>query len=352
MSEFAIEPLVRNAWYIAAWSHEIDNGPISRRIMGEDMVLFRSGDGQAAALEDRCCHRGVKLSLGASVEKGLQCGYHGLVYDASGACVVNPGEQLNPTYRVRAFPVVERQKIIWVWTGDSKEADESQIVDCPFHDLNDEWNFHFSRYDIAANYMFMIDNLMDLTHLGYVHLSTIGGHPDEHDGAELNTIRTERGTQFVRWLMNSTPPPAFVAAAGFKGSVDRWGEFEYVAPGAVLQWAGAHDADTGGREDRNKPGGLVLRLHHFATPADESHYHYFFSTAVRGHATDEPANKLFHEANRKAFLEDKQFIEAQHEAVSQNAERKLILREHDKAVAYARQAIHQMQAAELPTAAE
>ena len=87
MSEFAMEPLVRNAWYIGAWSHELDEGPIARRIMGQDLVLFRSGDGSAAALEDRCCHRGVKLSLGKPVETGIHCGYHGMVFNGSGACV-------------------------------------------------------------------------------------------------------------------------------------------------------------------------------------------------------------------------------------------------------------------------
>jgi vanillate O-demethylase monooxygenase subunit len=352
MPEFAMEPLVQNAWYIAAWSGELDAGPVARKIMGEHMVMFRSGDGQVAALEDRCCHRAVKLSLGKSVEEGIQCGYHGMVFDASGACVNNPGGQLNPSYRVRSFPVVERQKIIWVWTGDPEQADQSAIVDFPYHDMNEEWNFIFGRYDIAANYMFMIDNLMDLTHLGYVHISTIGGHPGEQDIAELDTVRTERGTKFVRWMVNSTPPPAFVAAGKFEGPVDRWGEFEYLAPGTVLQWAGGHDAGTGGREDRNKPGGLVFRLLHQATPADENNYHYFFSSAVRGQATDGPANNLFHEANREAFLEDKLFIEAQQKAVGQDPNRKLILREHDKAVAYGRQAIHQMQSAEISQAAE
>jgi len=352
MTEFAMEPLVRNAWYIAAWVHELDDGPIARKIMGEAMVLFRDSDGKASALEDRCCHRGVKLSLGKTVDLGLQCGYHGLVFDGSGACVDNPGEKLNPSYQVRAFPAVERQKMIWVWTGEPARADESQIVDFPYPDREGEWNFHFGRYEIEANYMFMIDNLMDLTHLGYVHLSTIGGHPDEQNIAELDTVRTDRGAKYVRWMMNSTPPPAFVKAGKFDGPVDRWGEFEYIAPGTVLQWAGAHDAGTGGREDRNKPGGLVFRIIHQATPADDTSYHYFFASAVRGQPTEGAANIAFHEANREAFLEDKLFIEAQQDAVSLSPDRRLILREHDKAVAYSRQAIHQLQTTDVPHAAE
>ena len=352
MSDFAFEPLVRNAWYIAAWSNELDEGPIARKIMGEDLVIFRGGDGKAAALEDRCCHRGVKLSLGQPVEKGIMCGYHGLVFDGSGACVDNPGEKLNPAYRVRSFPVVERQKFVWIWTGDAEQADESLIIDFPYHDMTDEYNFHFARYDIGANYMFMMDNLMDLTHLGYVHTSTIGGNPQEHDDAELTTTRTENGAHYIRWMMNSTPPPSFQKAVGFEGQVDRWQDFEYVAPSSVLQWGGGHDAGTGGRENRDKPGGMVVRLFHHATPADDDSFHYFFSTAVRGQAYDAPASTAFHEDILEAFLEDKMFIEAQQEAVGKDPGRRLILREHDKAVAYSRQAIHRMHAAEMPAAAE
>ncbi len=352
MSDFAMEPLVHDAWYIGAWSHELDDGPVARRIMGEDVVLFRSGDGTAGALEDRCCHRGVKLSLGAPVEQGLQCGYHGMVFDGGGACVVNPGEKPSPAFRVRAFPVVERQHFVWIWMGDPAQADTGLIVDFAWHDRTDEWNFHYARYDIAANYMFMIDNLMDLTHLGYVHTSTIGGNPGEHDDAELTTTRTERGARYVRWMMGSTPPPSFIKVAGFKGKVDRWQDFEYIAPASVRQWGGGHDAGTGGREDRDKPGGMVVRLFHHATPADEENFHYFFSTAVRGQAFDAPGNTAFHSDILEAFLEDKSFIEAQQEAVGRDPARPLLLRGHDKAVAYSRRAIKKMRAAEFPAAAE
>lgn len=343
MAKSAIEPLVRNAWYVGAWSHELAGAPLARKLLGEDVVLFRTGAGKAAALEDRCCHRAVKLSLGSTVENGLQCGYHGMAFDCAGACISNPGEMLNPNLKVRAFPVVERQHMVWIWMGDPELADESLIVDFPFHEQADEYEFKFARYDIAGNYMLMIDNLMDLTHLGYVHNSTIGGNPDEHDDAELTTKRTESGAHFVRWMMNSTPPPSFVKAGGFTGGVDRWQDFEYVAPASVRQWGGGHDAGTGGRDNRDKPGGLVVRLFHHATPVDENNFHYFFSTAVRGKTGGDLANEAFHQDILEAFLEDKAFLEAQQQAIEKDPFRPLIFRGHDKAVAYARQAIQKMQ---------
>ena len=163
-----------------------------------------------------------------------------------------------------------------VWLGDPDAADESLIVDFPYHDMREEWNFQFGKYDIAANYMLMVDNLMDLTHLRYVHGSTIGGNPNEHDDAELTTDRTKNGAHYVRWMMESTPPPSFVKTAGFAGKVDRWQDFEYIAPASVLQWGGGHDSGTGARENRNKPGGLAVRLFHHATPVDDNNMYYFF----------------------------------------------------------------------------
>lgn len=198
MPNSAMEPLIPNAWYVGAWSHELGEQPLARKILGEDVVLFRSRAGQAAVLEDRCCHRAVKLSLGTTVENGLQCGYHGMVFDCAGACIGNPGDKLNANLKVRAFPVVERQNFVWVWMGDPALADDSLIIDFPYHDQSDEWEFSYARYDIAANYMLMIDNLMDMTHLSYVHGSTIGGNPDEDDDAELTTDRTPNGAHYVR----------------------------------------------------------------------------------------------------------------------------------------------------------
>src|SRR5882757_4446416 len=83
---------IRNAWYIAAWADELGQKPLARRICNDPVVLFRDRDGRPAALVDRCCHRSAPLSLGEVVSDGIQCGYHGLTFDGSGACVAIPGQ--------------------------------------------------------------------------------------------------------------------------------------------------------------------------------------------------------------------------------------------------------------------
>ena len=104
-------------------------------------------------------------------------------------------------------------------------------------------------YPIKAAAMLMVDNLMDLTHLGYIHVSTIGGNPAQHVEAKMDVERTPLGVKFTRWMLNSLPPPTYVKAVGFQGRIDRCQRFEFVAPGSVLQWTGATDA--GGYRDGN-----------------------------------------------------------------------------------------------------
>src|ERR1700737_1545160 len=120
---------LRNAWYVAAWSDDLAEGQLlGRTILKEPIVLFRKADGNVAALEDRCPHRFAPLHMGKIVGGDrVQCPYHGLEFDASGACVRNPHgtKSIPPRARVRSYPVTEKHKAIWIWMG-SERADEQK----------------------------------------------------------------------------------------------------------------------------------------------------------------------------------------------------------------------------------
>ena len=336
MTRKAIQPFVRNAWYIGAWSEELDDGLVARTIMNQPLVLYRDAEGSPGALEDRCCHRGAPLTHGTIVEAGLQCGYHGLTFDTGGKCVMVPGQKnIPPQARVRSYPVVERDQILWIWMGDPALADESEIVDYPYHDQHDKWPHRKAMFQIKANYMLMIDNLMDLTHLGYVHRHTIGGNPGHHVAAEMETRQTDKGAYFIRWMMDHEPPPTYKKGGRFDGKVDRWQEFEYVGPSIVLQWSGALKVGAGAQENREQEG-FHLRLLHGATPETDTTFHYFWSSA-NGYRQDDPqATQEMYDEIYPTFIEDKEIMEAHQVRVNLDPDRDLVEIHADSALSLAR----------------
>lgn len=103
---------LKNYWYVAAWSNELTTEPLARRFLNEPVVLYRTSANQVVALEDRCCHRQLPLSLGKVIDDQLQCGYHGLLFASDGTCVDVPGQStMPPGARVHSYPVAER----WGW---------------------------------------------------------------------------------------------------------------------------------------------------------------------------------------------------------------------------------------------
>jgi phenylpropionate dioxygenase-like ring-hydroxylating dioxygenase large terminal subunit len=88
---------VRNAWYVAGWSHELEAGRIlARVIIDQPLAIYRKTDGQVVVLEDRCCHRFAPLSMGRLEQDDLRCMYHGLKFAPDGRCVEIPGQKLIP----------------------------------------------------------------------------------------------------------------------------------------------------------------------------------------------------------------------------------------------------------------
>ena len=118
---------LKNAWYVAGTPDEIDGKPLGRKICNESMVFYRAADGQVAALEDFCPHRGAPLSLGFVRDGVLVCGYHGLEMGCNGKTAGMPGQRVGGFPPIRSFPVAERYGFIWVWPGDASEADPAKL---------------------------------------------------------------------------------------------------------------------------------------------------------------------------------------------------------------------------------
>jgi vanillate O-demethylase monooxygenase subunit len=299
---------LRNRWYVAAWARELDDGPVGRTIMDEPVVFFRGQGGKAAALEDACAHRYMPLSHGKVCDGRIQCPYHGLEYDNTGACVHVPGQtQVPPGATVKSYPVVEKWRWIWVWMGDPADADENLIPDFHWND-DPDWVAVGDYFYVKGNYRLLIDNLLDLSHVAYVHATTLG--TDGVANFPVKVSREEDKVHVERWIFDEPAPPMFKMVGGFDGPVDRWQMIHYQEPSHFMIDVGCADAGTGATEG-DRSNGVTMFSNHSLTPETEKSTHYFWHHA-RNFRLDEPdlTDKLA-TATKTAFGEDVIIIEMQ-----------------------------------------
>lgn len=307
---------VRNCWYVAAWSDELGRQPLAQIYLNEPVVLFRKEDGTPVAMEDRCPHRRAPLSRGKVVGDCIQCGYHGFVFDADGTCIEVPGQdRIPPGADIRVYPLVERHKLIWIWMGDPEKADPNLIHDHIFERLDHpNWRAKGERLHLKCNYMLLVENLLDMLHLAFVHTTTIG-NPSVSSG-DVDTKIT-RGDDFVRaerWIMDQPPPPAFAAAGGFEGNIDRWHVANFAPPSSVRIDVGGAVAGSGAR---NGDYSQAIQRHNInaVTPETETTTHYFWADANDSWEGNQAITERFFKQVHTAFLEDIDILEAQQRTI-------------------------------------
>ena len=344
---------LRNFWYVAASDREVARTPLRRTILGEPVVLFRKEDGTPVALEDRCAHRHLPLSMGRLVGDLLQCHYHGLRYDGRGQCVAVPGQKaVPPGARVRCYPVAERHRWMWIWMGDPALADPSRIAD--FHWLDDPaWGAKSCYLHVKANWQLIVDNLLDLTHLAFVHESTIG-NAALVEKAEVKVARTSDNVVVTRWTINAPAPPTFVKAGGFTSAVDRWQIVDFTPPAFLRLDVGATPTGTGAPQGR-RVGGISMRNLNAITPETETTSHYFWGQAHDWDVRNSALTDMLVEQITTAFREDVAVFEAQQANMTMLADAPQIEISADAGLIQARrilERIHREEQAAVRTAAE
>ncbi len=340
----------RNRWWVAGFSWELSSTPLARCLLGQHLVLFRTASGEVAALEDRCCHKELPLSMGTLEAAGLRCGYHGLLFDTQGRCIEVPGQQDVPARaKVRAFPLRERDQILWIWIGDTRDAQpEDEPPAYAFH-ADPRYRFGGGSFHYDAPWQLIHDNLMDLSHLGYVHLKTIGGNPAVHMNASLSVTGDTQHVKVVRLMPASAPPPTYTAAWPFTGLIDRWQEVDFRVS-HVLVWTGGMDTGSGSLDDPAR-GGFHMRGFHGVTPETEHSAHYFWTVATNPHPDRKDVTQLVVDQTAATFEEDKVVIEAQWRNQQRFPGRAQIYLSIDAGPARARRMISALTAEPTPTVA-
>jgi phenylpropionate dioxygenase-like ring-hydroxylating dioxygenase large terminal subunit len=298
---------VRNTWYPLTWSRDVGRVLRQRRILGEDLVVYRTESGKPAALRETCPHRLAPLSAGHLRGDAVECGYHGMTFGPDGRCTRIPGQKLIPANaRVRAYPVAERMGLVWIWMGEPALADATKIYNLPRYGLAGWRAVEGDALRIDANYLNLADNLCDPAHVSFVHTTTLGNAASEDIPVEHKS--TDSGVLVWRWIPNAPPIPLFAKYGNFKGNVDRWHYYDYIAPCiAIIDFGSADAGATVDLDDRSK--GMQIFACHFLTPVDDHSCidHWLF---VRNFALDDAeVDERMRDDFRVAFNEDKDILE-------------------------------------------
>jgi vanillate O-demethylase monooxygenase subunit len=260
-----------NAWYAAFWADELLDQPLARTILGKPLVFYRGASGAVLALSDTCPHRFAPLHLGKVVGDGLACPYHGLQFGPDGRCTHNPHGPVVGAARIDAYPLAERYGAYWIWMGPA-EPDPAALLDVP--ELEDPGlTWVHGTIEVAADYRLVVDNLMDLSHVEFMHpmLGSPGSSQRvdyaagvEHDRVHSSyRLDNEPTSGVMRMLWPDAPElTRFIA------------DMRWTAPANLVLTTNVTTVDG----DIANP---VLRMPttHFLTPATATTTHYLWAAA-------------------------------------------------------------------------
>lgn len=268
----------KNCWYVAAFAQDVGRDLVSRTILSQPVVLYRKQDGSAVAVGGRCPHRHFPLGKSCLHGDTIVCGYHGIAFGADGACVDIPSQQHIPrSYRIPTYPLVEHGLWLWIWMGDAEKADAALLPDLDDIGLTLPNMYPVPLFTdaVACRYQLLNDNLLDLTHLAFLHSSSIG----TIENARATEALTQDGNilRSRRYMRNCDPTPS-LARRGVTAKVDQIVGMDFHLPG-LHAGIGDHFIAS---DDPNIWGEPLAqsRPYHAITPSTPDSSYYFFAIAT------------------------------------------------------------------------
>ena len=192
----------RRYWHPVSLSSEVGKNPIPLKILGEELVLFRTTNGELGLVHKHCLHRNASLVFGKCENKGIRCCYHGWLFAPDGEILETPGEATDSTaaknirdrLRLGAYPVIEFNGLVFSYMGPPDE-----IPDFPLYDSFSLPSITTRPYRVNynCNWLQVLDAIMDPIHTSFLH-STISGTQFSEGLGEIGELEIyERGTQFL-----------------------------------------------------------------------------------------------------------------------------------------------------------
>lgn len=327
--------MVRNRWYIAAFSREVSREPFERTILGKPVVFYRTEAGAPVAMYGLCPHRYYPLALGKLKGDAIVCGYHGFTFDADGKCIEIPSQGTGAGFCQPTYRLEERGPLCWIWMGDADKCDPSLLP--PYDDFGLEqpgWRCSsFNYFRMAGRYQLLVDNLMDLTHLPYVHYHIPGG--DAMKRNPMREVDTEHSYQLIRtgkvpWTpfhdLMWGPENRYEGLADFESHTAFYGP-ELIRTGMPIFTA------VDGKEAVPPELG-ILHIMHGITPEGETSTHYFGFSTRNYRLEDEALDEFQLQSDCKIRQQDVDAIEAVEPRldVAASAQRELLARSDAPAI--------------------
>ncbi|MES2262770.1 MAG: aromatic ring-hydroxylating dioxygenase subunit alpha [Pseudomonadota bacterium] len=255
----------RNEWYVGALSHEVGRTLFERKILDEPVVFYRTEEGKAVAMAGLCPHRLYPMVKGKLIGDTVECGYHGLTFGCDGVCTRIPSQDTVPkSFKTRIFPTFEKAGWVWIWMGDADLADTGKV---PLAYCQPGWDTQFVKtYHVQARYTLLIENLMDLSHISYLHGRSLPGDAF----SKFPVVLEERADSF-RAVRKVTNQPydgysTFLFGPG-SGTQDFDAPTDYHSPALIISGS-VHRLSSGEHLG-------AMRFLHALTPETPTTTHYF-----------------------------------------------------------------------------
>jgi len=305
-----------NLWYAALWAEDLTDGELqSRTICEQPIVFFRGPEGGPVALEDRCAHRFIPLSMGQLCDgaASVECPYHGLRFGTDGACVLNPhgSGRIPATLAVRAYPVVERHTMLWIWMG-TDDADPDLIPDFSYLDPGAPGVLSKRDWlEMDVDYQLVIDNLLDLSHASFLHRGVLGDPSTL--ACDIAIDSTDTSVTVTRTRSGVAPAKLFDLMFRNDGEkVDTWSIMRWDAPSCLRHEAGVCPPGT------DPDQGITVIGTHLVTPSAKGKCTYHVAAVRIGdspNSDDAEVAEQLSALRRYAFDEqDRPILEAQQRA--------------------------------------
>lgn len=274
---------VKNCWYPIGFSREFPAGDLQGlKVASKPVVIWRTAEGEVVAFDDRCCHKRFPLSESKLLDDGrLECAYHGLCYDNSGKCVEipsQPDKAIPPQARLRTVPVKEQDGVVWLWPGDPEQASTlepprtQEVVSDEFISVGSP-----NPLEVPANYLLLIENLLDITHFYPLHDGNIGDKANSLIPVELEEGISE-GYEYVKTIrrVDGYEQPPYLREWFLYDVVERLHTHCMVNPGMAR--VNMHVAPSGQLGTEAERGYTLLHLFY---PVDERNLAWRWSVSCK-----------------------------------------------------------------------